>query len=141
MPKLRRIVVTAFAASALTVATATSAQAATIDYYTNTAAGDVCGSVGFSRYGDVFRFLDVCTDGRGVRVQATNPTTGVPSTSDAKWHHDYTGGYTGYDWNNAGVYNTDINEDACFYFRAGLVDNGDFVDDSYGSWRQACASN
>jgi opacity protein-like surface antigen len=139
MPKLRRIIVTALAASALTVATATSAQAATIDDYTNTA--DVCGSVGFSRYGDVFRFLDICRDGRGVRVQATNPTTGVPSTSDAKWHHDYTGGYTGYDWDNAGVYNTDIDEDACFYFRAGLVDNGDFVDNSYGIWRLACASN
>ncbi|MFJ8537760.1 hypothetical protein [Streptomyces sp. NPDC093591] len=139
MPKLRRIVMTALAASALTVATAASAHAATIDYYTNTA--NVCGSVGFSKYGDVFRFLDVCRDYRGVRVQVTNPTTGVPSTSDAKWSHDYTGGYTGYDWDNAGTYNTDINEDACFYFRAGLVDNGDYVDDSYGSWRLACASN
>ncbi|GCB42719.1 hypothetical protein [Streptomyces sp. NL15-2K] len=138
MPKLRRIAVATLAASAITIATATSAHAYTIDDRANSS--NTCGTTGFSSYGEVFRMLDLCSDGKGVRLQATNPTTGTPSTSDAKWAHDYTGGYTGFDFDDAHIYNTSMSEDACFYFRTGHVDNGAYVSGSYGLWSLACAA-
>ncbi|WP_328871116.1 hypothetical protein OHT76_13870 [Streptomyces sp. NBC_00287] len=137
MPKLKSLAVTAVAATALTVMTATSAQATT---YSN-ASSDSCGAVYFIDNGDTFKMLDVCTDGKGVRLQYTNPTTGTPSTSHTKLSVDYTGGYTGWDLNNAYVYDTDMNEAACFYFRVGHVDNGAYVSGSYGGWDLACAAN
>lgn len=135
----RRLAVTAVATAALTVGLATSAQATEINSWTGSA--NECGFVGFSTYGDVFRFLDVCTDGKGVRLQATVPTTasGTPHTSDPKWTKDYTGGNTGFDWADAPVYNADFTEGACFYMRAGLEDGGTYVKDSYGGWVLACA--
>lgn len=87
--------------------------------------------------------FDTCSDGRGVRLQYTNPTTGMPSKYDAKVTVDYTGGYTGWNTDNAWVYNTNMDEDACFLFRVGLVDNGAYVTGSYGIWttHNVCAAN
>lgn len=137
MSNARRFAIAALAASALTLGTATSSYATT---YTN-ASSNSCGAVYFIDNGDTFKFLDVCSDGKGVRLQYTSPTTGSPSTSDTKIHVDYTGGYTGYDLNKAYVYDTDMNENACFYFRVGHVDNGAYVSGSYGGWDLACAAN
>jgi hypothetical protein len=137
MRKLRSLAVTAIAASALIVTTASSAHATT---YT-AQSSNVCGAAYFYDYGDTFKIIDVCSDGKGVRLQYTSPTTGTPSTSHTKIHVDYTGGYTGYDLNNAYVYDTDMNENACFYYRVGHVDNGAYVSGSYGGWELACAAN
>ncbi|MEU6388914.1 hypothetical protein [Streptomyces sp. NPDC046939] len=117
----------------------TSANAYSLDYFAFS--NNSCGVVAFSKYGDVFRFQDACSDGRGVRLQATVPTTstGTPSTSDPKWTKDYTLGATGLNWDNAFVYNRDFTENACFFMRAGLVDNGSYVSGSYGAWKLACA--
>ncbi|MGW1955629.1 hypothetical protein ACWCPI_23260 [Streptomyces sp. NPDC001920] len=137
MSHARRFAIAAIAASALTLGTATASHAAP---YTNSSS-DNCGAVYFYDYGDTFKFLDVCSDGKGVRLQYTSPTTGTPSTSHTKIHVDYTGGYTGWDLNNAYVYDTDMNENACFYYRVGHVDNGAYVSGSYGGWSMACAAN
>ncbi|MFE9019366.1 hypothetical protein ACFYNL_12470 [Streptomyces sp. NPDC007808] len=137
MSHARRFAIAAIAASALTLATATASHAAS---YTASSSNS-CGAVYFYGYGDTFKFLDVCSDGKGVRLQYTSPTTGTPSTSHTKIHVDYTGGYTGYDLNDAYVYDTDMNENACFYFRVGHVDNGAYVSGSYGPWVMACAGN
>ncbi|MEV7883945.1 hypothetical protein ACWD3I_10555 [Streptomyces sp. NPDC002817] len=139
MLRFRHVAIPVVTAAAITVATATSTFAATIDDQAVTVGAR--GIVGFSRDGDVFRILDVDVDGKGVRLQYTNPTTGTPSTSHTKVNVNYTGGYTGWDYDNAFVYNTNFDEDACFYFRAGLVDNGSYVEDTYGSWILACAKN
>ncbi|MDN3020449.1 hypothetical protein [Streptomyces sp. S.PB5] len=140
MPKFSRIAIPTLTAAVLTVATATSSHAAT---NTTLASSDSCGVVTFTDYGDIFRFLDTCSDGRGVRLQYTNPTTGAPSKEDAKINVDYTGGYTGWNTDNAWTYNTNMDEDACFYFRVGLVDNGSYVSGSFGTWssRSVCAAN
>ncbi|MEU5885511.1 hypothetical protein ABZ835_01530 [Streptomyces sp. NPDC047461] len=137
MPKLRRLAIPALAAAALVIGTAGSSYAST---YTG-ASSNSCGAAYFYDVGDTFKMLDVCTDGKGVRLQYTNPTTGSPSTSDTKISVDYTGGYTGWDLNNAYVYDTDMNENACFYFRVGHVDDGAYVSGSYGGWHLACAAN
>ncbi|MGN9761397.1 hypothetical protein [Streptomyces sp. SD31] len=137
MAHARRFAIAALAASALTLGTATSSYATT---YTNSSS-DSCGAVYFIDNGDTFKFLDTCTDGKGVRLQYTNPTTGSPSTSHTKINVDYTGGYTGWNLDNAYVYDTDMNENACFYYRVGHVDNGAYVSGSYGPWTMACAAN
>ncbi|MFF7309994.1 hypothetical protein [Streptomyces sp. NPDC008137] len=137
MPHARRFAIAALAASALTLGTATASHAATH----TASSSNSCGAVYFYGNGDTFKFLDVCSDGKGVRLQYTSPTTGTPSTSHTKIHVDYTGGYTGYDLNNAYVYDTDMNENACFYYRVGHVDNGAYVSGSYGPWVMACAGN
>jgi len=135
--KFKRVAVTAVATVAISVGIANTAYAYSINDYATSK--NVCGAVGFSSDGEVFRFLDICSDGRGVRLQYTKPTLGSPSTSDAKTTKDYTGGYTGYDYDKAYVYNQSFAESACFYMRVGLVDNGSYVSDSYGSWQLACA--
>ncbi|MCD0485557.1 hypothetical protein LO771_25015 [Streptacidiphilus sp. ASG 303] len=136
MSTFKRIAVTAAATVALTIGAANTASAFEIN---DSAASDPdsCGIVGWSNYGDIFRFMDLCHDYRGVRVQYTTPTLGQPSTSDGKHTHDYTGGYTGYTY--SGEYNLDFAEGACFYFRAGLEDNGTYVSGTYGPWQLACA--
>ncbi|MFC8344933.1 hypothetical protein [Streptomyces sp. NPDC057280] len=138
MPKLRHLAVPALAAGALVVGTAGSSFAA--DIYTASSSNS-CGAAYFYDDGDTFKILDVCTDGKGVRLQYTNPTTGSPHTSDTKIHVDYTGGYTGWSISNAYIYDTDMNEAACFYFRVGHVDDGAYVSGSYGAWNFACAAN
>ncbi|WP_344628285.1 hypothetical protein, partial [Kitasatospora arboriphila] len=111
--------VTAAAAVALTLSATNTASAADFvinEHATSSDAGG-CGVVGWSQYGDVFRFMDLCKDGKGVEVEWTTPTKGLASTSDAKHTHNYTGGYTG--WEYLGSYDLDFPEGACFYFRAG----------------------
>ncbi|WP_327716897.1 hypothetical protein OG381_16715 [Streptomyces sp. NBC_00490] len=137
MPKLRRLAIPALAAAALVIGTAGSSYAQT---YT-AASSNSCGAAYFYDVGDTFKIIDVCTDGKGVRLQYTNPTTGNPSTGDTKINVDYTGGYTGWNLDNAYVYDTDMNENACFYFRVGHVDDGAYVSGSYGGWHLACAAN
>ncbi|GAA5023787.1 hypothetical protein [Kitasatospora paranensis] len=137
MSTFKRIAVTAAAAAALTLGIANPASALEINDFVGSA--DTCGYVGFTTNGDTFRFLDACSDGRGVRLQYTAPTKGLASTSDAKTTKDYTGGYTGIDWGNAYVYDKDFAEGACFYFRVGLEKGGSYISGSYGSWRLACA--
>lgn len=137
MSKLKRIAVTAAATVALTIGVADTASAYEINSYAS-ADPDTCGVVGWSSYGDIFRFMDLCKDGRGVRVEYTTPTMGTPSTSDTKHTHDYTGGYTGYTYSST-VYDLDFTEGACFFFRAGLEDNGSYVSGTYGPWEIGCA--
>ncbi|WP_371659686.1 hypothetical protein [Streptomyces sp. NBC_00280] len=140
MPKFRRTAIPAVTAAVLTVALATSSHAAD---NTTMASDNSCGIVTFTDYGDKFSFLDVCSDGRGVRLQYTNPTEGTPSTNDVRVNVDYTGGFTGYNQDDAWVYNTNMDEDACFLFRVGLVNNGSYVSGSYGGWttHNVCAAN
>ncbi|MFF4651809.1 hypothetical protein [Streptomyces sp. NPDC001380] len=132
MSTFKRTAVTAAATVALTIGAANTASAFEIDDYASSDS-DSCGVVGWSSYGDIFRFMDLCKDGRGVRVQYTTPTLGRPSTSDGKHTHDYTG-YT-----YSGDYNLDFAEGACFYVRAGLEDNGSYVSGTHGPWQLACA--
>ncbi len=89
MPRFRRIAIPVITAATIAVATATSAYAA--DEVASSS--DSCGVVGFYHYGDTFKFLDTCTDGRGVRLQATNPTTGTPPTSDFRVGLEDNGNY------------------------------------------------
>jgi hypothetical protein len=135
MPKIRHLAISAAAAAALVVGTAGSSYA--ID---TASSSNSCGAAYFYPDGDTFKIIDVCSDGKGVRLQYTNPTTGTPSTSNTKISVDYTGGYTGWNLANAYVYDTDMNEAACFYFRVGHVDDGAFVSGSYGGWNLACAA-
>ncbi|RKE23569.1 hypothetical protein [Streptomyces sp. TLI_171] len=132
---LKRIVVTAAATVAMTVGIANTASAFEINDYASS--DDTCGVTGWSNYGDTFRFMDLCKDGRGVRLEYTTPTMGLASTSDGKHYHDYTGGYTGYTY--TGAFDRDFAEGACFFFRTGLEDNGSYISGTYGSWQLACA--
>ncbi|PBC70946.1 hypothetical protein BX265_5506 [Streptomyces sp. TLI_235] len=134
----KRIAVASAAAVAMVVGISGNASAAEISVWSSTNP-DGCGDVGFASYGDNFYFMDHCKDGRGVRVQYTTPTLGSPSTSDAKHTIDYTGGYTGYTWTASSSGNKDFAEGACFYFRAGLEDNGSYISGTYDSWHLACA--
>ncbi|MBE8470089.1 hypothetical protein [Streptomyces justiciae] len=138
MPRFRHFAVPTLAAAALVIGTAGSSFA---DQIYTADSSNACGAAYFYDYGDTFKIIDICTDGKGVRLQYTNPVDSNPSTSDTKIHVDYTGGYTGYNLSNAYVYDTDMDEDACFYFRVGHVDDGSYVSGSYGSWNEACAAN
>ncbi|WP_431683012.1 hypothetical protein [Kitasatospora sp. KL5] len=134
---IKRLTVTAAATAAITFGVSNTAYAYSISDYATSS--NTCGAVGFSQDGDDFRFLDICRDGKGVRLQYTSPTLGTASTSHTKYTKDYTGGYTGYDYNVAPVFYKDFAEGACFYFRVGHVDEGSYVSGSYGAWQLACA--
>ncbi|MEW2131597.1 hypothetical protein [Streptomyces sp. NPDC005435] len=135
MNHVKRFAVVAAAAAAITLGVTTSASALT----TWTDTPDSCGFAQFKSDGDNFRILDACKDGRGVRLEWTQPTKGLASTSDPRTYVDYTGGYNGLDFAEGHLVNEDFAEGACFYFRVGLEDGGTYVSGTYSPWELACA--
>jgi len=122
--------------AAVGLAVAATAPAAAID---SGSSKNACGVVYFYPDGDTFKFLDTCSDGHGVLLYWTTPTTGQPHTTDSAQSKAYTGGYTGWDLDNAYVYDKDFTEGACFYYRVGLTESGGYIIGSYGSWTLSCA--
>ncbi|MFJ4583363.1 hypothetical protein [Streptomyces echinatus] len=130
----RKILTVVIAALGLAVAAAGPASASD-----SASTSDSCGAVYFYSDGDTFKFLDTCSDGHGVLLYWTTPTTGQPHTSDTGHSKAYTGGYTGWNMDNAYIYDKDFTEGACFYYRVGLTESGGYIIGSYGSWTLSCA--
>jgi hypothetical protein len=96
-----------------------------------TKSANSCGLGDFASNGDNFLARDICTDGRGVRIEWRYEGASWGSQSVM----NFTGGFT--DFERGQLYNKEMTENRWIYFRVGLVDNGSFVQNSWGASEKA----